>query len=1245
MPCEFLSGLIQLALSQSDITIAPGGTLPTGAIYLFLSARNRAGWTKASSGLLVNIPALSRLTITLNEIANRGLGTDFIRYSLSANTTSNPQSAVQIAEWENYNADTYTRRTLNPIVLSRPEHVQLASSVATINDLPSGSDLINGMHRLVIGAAPSGYYKYSSYASTPWARVDSPYTCQILDPYGTAGAAADVGSIDPNYLILPPAYDVVRPDPVAGVPAKLVWRNNNPYDLPTGTEFAILVEQGSRDRTSSFEGKLIVTFKGYTDGLGNLDRLALSGLTTMPYVDGDRIWSTDAAGIMLLHKPLPPGECAVWEIAPFFNAAQFSGQLVPGESVDIYIYPLPASGKNVAALWSVTGDTILPVGERLHPVPKLGAGIKIGSGAAIVKSYVPSIRSEQTIYGLSSNTPNQKLTIDGNGVVRLTANPLATEAILAIVSTVAGTSKLGTLSPALNVVAGGKVNLTLTYLGYAGDENCSIRSSYPVIGGDVGEFNPNFVRIFAKLGTIVYPALSAGNAQTGVIPDPTQSLTIDSLGAPVQIQDPADPLFGLFDPPTLTGTPTTGGSIPAGSYQFFAVYYYDGSTASAIDRISPTVIGESELTLAELSDLNQGWGRPIYNLSDLRSIDRTDTFAWQHRPVNGGSIFYYDPNSLEIDDGISTFKPSYLTTAQPGRWLIRKSYSINPRGIHSLTATYSYLDRVTVVDVGAYLYINPVPSTGQPLTNATYWLQDTYRGSQGIQGIPGLTGAITVGTNPVSPALNDSATYTVDSIQGLAIGQYYAFNGVAGTLLLTALPTLTTVTLQNTDATVGSTISAGTKLLATGKTGGIGQTGAAGTVGATTSGTNPVTPALNATITITVDAVGGLSVGQYYKFSGIAGTFFSTALPTPTTVTLQNIDATVGAAIGSGTRLNLSGQRGAIGLSGSPHIARGDYVGTATYSQYDEIYHPPTGASYWWISPTPGNTAPPSANWQKIADKGDPGAVGLPGTTGATIAGVNPVTPAIGATASYFVDSTLNLAVGQYYAFGGVAGTFLLTALPTPTTVTLQNTDATVGAAVGNGTKLTATGKTGATGVGQAGATGSVTATSGINILEQASAPTSASNTLKVFADTNGNLSLVASTEDGGQIRELTRSRKTTTITTSSIGNGLSAVGTIALAPAFLLHSISSTANARIRIYQTAAQLTADAARASTTAPVGNHGLIFEAIGSGVIPTQFGVVGANKEASLTANLPISIVNQSGSNNSFTLTASFTPLES
>lgn len=122
------------------------------------------------------------------------------------------------------------------------------------------------------------------------------------------------------------------------------------------------------------------------------------------------------------------------------------------------------------------------------------------------------------------------------------------------------------------------------------------------------------------------------------------------------------------------------------------------------------------------------------------------------------------------------------------------------------------------------------------------------------------------------------------------------------------------------------------------------------------------------------------------------------------------------------------------------------------------------------------------------------------------------------------------------------------------------------------------------------------------------------------------------------------RIRQSSTFITALIPNDGVAVGLIQLAKSFILHSVLISSLSRVRLYQTDAQRLSDKARSVSTAPTGQHGLIFEAIAAGLVQAQFGVLGSNQETPSSENIPISVVNQSGSAASITVTAIFTALE-
>lgn len=684
MTCEFLAGLTKLPFTSANVVVGVGTIGSAGTLYLYLTGRNRGGWTIASDPVVANYTATSRITINFPAGA-RGDGTDFIRYAVSASLTNDPTNSVQIGEWENYELDQITLRPLDPIVLNSPAHIQLGSTVANPTVLPTGVDLINGMHRLISGGLPGGaaasFYKYSQYelaaattaqiiepnSGEKWVRVLSPYTAQITDAFGVGGCAADVRSIDPIYVIAPPSYDPNQPNPVKGTPIKLVWRNTSGINLAAGTSFGLEVRQGLANHTDLFNGKLILALKGYTDGNGGLDRSdGLGGY--LPFVDVDRVWAydDDAIGILTLDRDLPNNSAVVWEISPFFTATQFQGSLASGELISIYLYPYSQSGKLAKALAAVTGDLILP-GGRLLPLPQPGLSVKVSRGSAVVKGFAFESMIEQTLT-FTQNTAAQKLCIDGNGICAIRATPLAAEAILAIVSTTSGDAQLRSNLSSMSVTVGESINIVMSQPGYT-TTGFKIRSDFPVLADQVVPFIPTDLVLYAFDGLNYYELLVNGSNRVAATNTSTQTVVATALGPIATITiPPAD--RGFFDPPTIAATiVATGGTIPTGTYEILIGYTYTGTQIAAIDRSSAIVIPELSAPLNQLSRSAASWGGSVSDAADLRLLDASQLADRQVRSASDGALFYYDASSTAIDNGINHYRPNHILGTDPGRWL------------------------------------------------------------------------------------------------------------------------------------------------------------------------------------------------------------------------------------------------------------------------------------------------------------------------------------------------------------------------------------------------------------------------------------------------------------------------------------------------------------------------------------------------------------------------------------------------
>jgi hypothetical protein len=131
---------------------------------------------------------------------------------------------------------------------------------------------------------------------------------------------------------------------------------------------------------------------------------------------------------------------------------------------------------------------------------------------------------------------------------------------------------------------------------------------------------------------------------------------------------------------------------------------------------------------------------------------------------------------------------------------------------------------------------------------------------------------------------------------------------------------------------------------------------------------------------------------------------------------------------------------------------RGTYSPSATYTRYDFVAY--GGGHYAYVNGTPGSgNAPPNvAYWVLISVDGKSAIATITDATPAPI-------PAVGSQATYGVDSSAGMVVGQIIGIGA-ASTLSVVATSTTTSITVQNVDAAVGP-VATGAKIAAAGKRG----------------------------------------------------------------------------------------------------------------------------------------------------------------------------------------
>lgn len=121
-------------------------------------------------------------------------------------------------------------------------------------------------------------------------------------------------------------------------------------------------------------------------------------------------------------------------------------------------------------------------------------------------------------------------------------------------------------------------------------------------------------------------------------------------------------------------------------------------------------------------------------------------------------------------------------------------------------------------------------------------------------------------------------------------------------------------------------------------------------------------------------------------------------------------------------------------------------------------------------------------------------------------------------------------------------------------------------------------------------------------------------------------------------------SRDDAVYTTGSLAHGAEETGTITMGKGYRLLAISLDGPARVRLYTTAAKLTADASRPVGADPQGDHGLMFEFVGTeALLSADLSPVVDGDCAS--ASVPIAVQNLSGATDTITVTLTYVATES
>lgn len=123
-------------------------------------------------------------------------------------------------------------------------------------------------------------------------------------------------------------------------------------------------------------------------------------------------------------------------------------------------------------------------------------------------------------------------------------------------------------------------------------------------------------------------------------------------------------------------------------------------------------------------------------------------------------------------------------------------------------------------------------------------------------------------------------------------------------------------------------------------------------------------------------------------------------------------------------------------------------------------------------------------------------------------------------------------------------------------------------------------------------------------------------------------------------------SRATASVTTAALAPGATGTATISLAKGYQLLGITVSAAARVRLYTTAAAMSADASRNVDVEPAWNAGVVMDFVAAGSTSGAFSPTapGINNESTPSASIPISVTNRSASSTAITVSFTYLPEE-
>jgi len=579
---QYASGRAQLDPPTVQVLSGGATTAASAGLYsIYLQAQNNIGYNLPTTPVEVSLAAGQRLSVTI-PITSLQSGEQWRAYVITAKKNNGLESVLGIYVLDETSALPLT------VTFSRDAHLAVRQSVTADENLPTASDLVQGMVRRI--TSRNQVFMYRADSTEPvnnitvlpadigrWVLFPVGFSTHIASTTDEFGSDQEIGQTTEAFLVPQLPYSG---DGTPG-PSLHYWIVNN-TDIPvvSGTRLGFFVYANGIDFSDQFVGLFQIELLGHVDlETGVLDDSDSSGTGLMYGVNVVKTYQSAKTDIFL-SKDLGPNEAVAVRVFPEYFVYQLPNTLPANSLLTFYPFFYQSRAEFVEAGY-LFGDVIYDELQRRRILPTDDLALRVLSGGGLISGYSFRRAASGLVSFIQSNTTNQRILISVNGDCYPGVAESDTERIRAVVSTQEGVSNpSGWTSNLATTDADPTFTVSLTY-------PTSIRANYPTIGGTT-------IDSFAA-SEVVFYVLNVGANQLrtfseGVIYDSTapQVFQFDWSEGEVQPNTTrpvqSDTLFNFYntniaDAAVQISSPGTGTN-----YRISYAWKYVGITASKISH-------------------------------------------------------------------------------------------------------------------------------------------------------------------------------------------------------------------------------------------------------------------------------------------------------------------------------------------------------------------------------------------------------------------------------------------------------------------------------------------------------------------------------------------------------------------------------------------------------------------------------------------------------------------------------------